>query len=247
MVNKQELIDAMETLRIAIQGDIQAENSKLKSEIQVHMKAESSKLKSEMVSAVKAAIETSESKMKQQIIESEAKVQVKIVGMENKLTELEGNMMSAVHEELHQMEIRKKSTAVFGMKEEEETGETDETVCRKLLEEIGATADFQSYRTGPKVPGRQQTIIMKFLTVAQKEKVLDKAKNLKGKEKYKRITLAQDQTKQQRELSKKKELILKAEAEKRNASLTEQQKKQLGTWVVWGRGEGRRLVRKKIN
>jgi hypothetical protein len=153
--------------------------------------------------------------------------------------------MLEVYEELHQMEVRRKNTSVFGMKDKKETGETDEAGCRKLLEEIGATADFQSYRTGPKIQGRQQTIIMKFTTVEQKDRVLDKAKNLKGKE-YKKITLAKDQTKQQRELSKKKEADLKAEVEKRNAEQTVQEKNEW-KWGMWGRGEGRHLVRKKIN
>jgi hypothetical protein len=64
MVNKQELIDAMDTLRLALQGDIQAGNSKLKSEMQAHKKTENSKLKTEIVSAFKDAIDASESKMR---------------------------------------------------------------------------------------------------------------------------------------------------------------------------------------
>jgi uroporphyrinogen-III synthase len=81
-------------------------------------------------------------------------------------------MLSAVHEELYQLEIRKKSIAVFGIQEREEM------VCRKLLEEMRATAVFQCYRTGPKVAGRQQTLIMKLQTAVQRDKVLENEKNL---------------------------------------------------------------------
>jgi hypothetical protein len=191
---------------------------------------------------LKKLIEAKLSSLEERVSE----VEKKVVGLETKGSgeETQGDMMEAVLEEFQQIEIRRKNIAVFGMEEEEESGVTDETKCKKLLEEIGETADFQSYRTGPRVPERKRTIIMKFRTEAQKEKVLEKAKNLKGKEQYKKITLARDQTKQQRQLNKKKEAALKTEAEKRNAVLTEEEKNE-GKWVVWGRGEGRHLVRKR--
>ena len=69
---------------------------------------------------------------------------------------------------------------------------------------------------------------------------------MKGKEYYKKVTLAQDQTKGQWELNKRKEMALKAEAEKRNATLPEEEKNEW-VWVLFGRAEGRRLIKKKRN
>ena len=91
-------------------------------------------------------------------------VESKLSDLETRVLALEGSdqrdMMSEVHEELRQLETRKKNIAVFGVEEGEEEDETDERVVGKLLEEIEASAAFQCYRTGPKVTGRQQTLII---------------------------------------------------------------------------------------
>jgi uncharacterized protein YajQ (UPF0234 family) len=65
------------------------ESATLRKALQCDMKAENKNLKAEMVLAVKAAIEASQSKMKELIKESEAKVQAKITSMENILTRRE--------------------------------------------------------------------------------------------------------------------------------------------------------------
>jgi hypothetical protein len=256
MVNRQDLEGLGKTIMENTNEGFGIMRKDLQKEMRVmgeQLKKEGEQLKKEVVDLRKMVeAKVSDLEARVEALEGGDRDTMTIVqgaAFETRLAELEGKedqgvMMEAVLEEFQQMESRKKSIAVFGMKEEEESGETDETACKKLLEEIGETADFQSYRTGPRVQERQRTVIMKFQTEAQKEKVLEKARNLKGKTQYKKITLAPDQTKQQRQLNKKKEAALKTEAEKRNAALTEEEKNE-GKWGVWGRGEGRHLVRKR--
>jgi hypothetical protein len=212
---------------------------------------------SKLISDVKTIFETKMIDLEKRVTDLEAApvesqaLEERIRGLEeakgNTMEEAKGSTMGAVYEELYQMEAREKNIAIFGLDEEGEPGETDEVRGGNLLKEIGIEAEFQCYRTGPKVPGKKRAVIMKFKTVEQKRKVLASAKNLKGKEKYRGITLSPDFTKQQRELSKKREAALKIEVEKRNETLTERQKNEEGMWMVWGRNEGRHLVKRKKN
>jgi hypothetical protein len=114
------------------------------------------------------------------------------------------------------------------------------------LEQVvaGGAPDFQVYRTGKSTPDRPRTTVVKFKSAELRDKYLYNAKNLKGKEEYKRVSLALDLTKKQREMGQSKEAALKAEAEKRNLAMTTDQKNE-GLWIVVGRGIDRHLVRKR--
>jgi hypothetical protein len=225
-----------------------ATNSKLISDVTQQLANELA-TNSKLISDVKTIFETKMIDLEKRVADLEAgpvesqALEERIKGLE----EAKGNTMGAVYEELYQMEAREKNIAIFGLEEEGEPGETDEVRGGNLLKEIGAEAEFQCYRTGPKVAGRKRAVIMKFKTVEQKRKVLASAKNLKGKEEYRGITLSPDFTKQQRELSKKREAALKIEVEKRNETLSERQKNEEGMWMIWGRNEGRHLVKRKKN
>jgi hypothetical protein len=253
-VTQQMLIDTIRTQLepvnqslLNLDGNIKQAVTQLKNEVQ--QLANELATNSKLISDVKTIFETKMIDLEKRVANLEAgpvegqALEERIKGLE----EAKGNTMGAVYEELYQMEAREKNIAIFGLEEEGETGETDEVRGGNLLKEIGAEAEFQCYRTGPKVSGKKRAVIMKFKTVEQKRKVLASTKNLKGKEEYKGITLSPDFTKQQRELSKKREAALKIEVEKRNETLTERQKNEEGMWIIWGRNEGRHLVKRKKN
>jgi hypothetical protein len=116
-------------------------------------------------------------------------------------------------------------------------------VITKLLDVVGVPVDFRCYRTGIASANAKRPIIVQFQSAAHQEKALSNVKNLKGNVNYKTISLSPELTKKQRELTKEREISLKAEAVRRNASLSQDQNE--GVWVVWGRGEARRLVKKQ--
>jgi hypothetical protein len=151
--------------------------------------------------------------------------------------------VALMHQELHQLSIRKNNVVIHGLEE----GELDHEQANKFMmaTEPGEALDFQVlYRAGIRGP-RPRTLIVKFKDEKQKKKVLDGAKNLKNKVEFKGIALAPDLTMKQREMDKQKGTELGEEALRLNSHMTEDQKKE-GSWVVVGRHEKRRLIKKPM-
>ena len=176
----------------------------------------------------------------------------RIKGLENKVVRLEKGSeetqgkdlesTASIYEELQLREAKKRNIIVFGLEETE--GVPDRLAVTQLLNEIDASADFHLYRAGKSSPtDNKRPIVVKFLSIAQQEKVLHNASKLKGKENYKTVSLSPDFTKRQRELNKQHENTLKDEAAKRNADLSQEQKND-GVWVPGGRRGARRLVKR---
>ena len=152
--------------------------------------------------------------------------------------------VSLMHQELQQLNIRKNNVVIHGLKE----GEHDHEQANEFMmaTEPGESLDFQVlYRAG-KRGLRPRTLVVKFKEEKQKKKVLDNAKNLKNKAEFKGIALAPDLTKKQREMDKQRGTEMGEEADRLNSHMTEDQKKE-GSWVVVGRHEKRRLIKKPMS
>jgi hypothetical protein len=172
-----------------------------------------------------------------------SELEKKCVGLEEKNGPVE-DPVTLMHEEMQQVERRRANLVIHGLKEGQ--GEEDGNQIADLLEKVveGGAPDFQAYRTGKSTQDRPRTTVVKFKSAELRDKYLYNAKNLKGKEEYKRVSLALDLTKKQREMGQSKEAALKAEAEKRNLAMTTDEKNE-GLWIVVGRGIDRYLVRKR--
>jgi hypothetical protein len=70
------------------------------------------------------------------------------------------------------------------------------------------------------------------MAFTQRDKVLENTNNLKGKKEYKKVTLAPDQTKKQKDPSKEKESSLKAEGEIINAALGKYHGQEVAKCIV---------------
>ena len=118
---------------------------------------------------------------------------------------------------------RKQSNIIiFGLPELND-GDTD------LLDQLGSlwndigvsdldNGSWSGFRVGKYEDGRKRPVIVKFLDIAKKFEILLNAKNLKGKAKWAGVAIAHDLTKLQCLQEKERELHLRLEAEKRNAS-----------------------------
>ena len=77
---------------------------------------------------------------------------------------------------------------------------------------------WSGFRVGKCEDGKKRPVIVKFLDIAKKFEILLNAKNLKGNTKWAGLAIAHDLTKLQCLQEKEKELHLRLEAEKRNAT-----------------------------
>jgi hypothetical protein len=255
MVNRNDLDALAET--------ITTRNSQAMAELREHltratnanttqMNAELSKCKETLtliqkeITEVKLMVETRMTALEVRVSE----VEKKVVGLETKGSgeETQGKGLestASIYEELQLRDAKKRNIIVFGLEETE--GVPDRSAVTQLLNEIDASADFHLYRAGKSSPtDNKRPIVVKFLSIAQQEKVLHNASKLKGKENYKTVSLSPDFTKRQRELNKQHENTLKDEASKRNADLSQEQKND-GVWVPGGRRGARRLVKRTLN
>ena len=186
--------------------------------------------------------------IQKEITEVKLMVETRMTALEKRVSEVEKkgpveDPLTLMHQELQQLNIRKNNVVIHGLKE----GEHDHEQANEFMmaTEPGESLDFQVlYRAGKRGP-RPRTLIVKFKDEKQKNKVLDNAKNLKNKEEFKGIALAPDLTKKQREMDKQRGTELGEEADRLNSQMTEDQKKE-GSWVVVGRYEKRRLIKKPM-
>jgi hypothetical protein len=242
MVNQKDLnelhasiIDQMSAL---IDKGFANQARKIQQERQADLKKLGDKLEKDGAD-LKKLIEDKISSLEERVSE----VEKKYGGLEEKNGPVE-DPVTLMHQELHQLSIRKNNVVIHGLEE----GELDHEQANKFMmaTEPGESLDFQVlYRAGKRGP-RPRTLIVKFKDEKQKKKVLDGAKNLKNKVEFKGIALAPDLTMKQREMDKQKGTELGEEALRLNSHMTEDQKKE-GSWVVVGRHEKRRLIKKPMS
>jgi hypothetical protein len=144
-----------------------------------------------------------------------------------------GDSLASMHEELDQIEVRQNNVVIHGLKETLEDERDHKQVKEFLMAtESGEELNFQvlywAGQRGPKPP----TLVVRFNDAEQKEKILNKVKNLRGKVEFKGVNLAPDLTKKQREINKQKEAELKEEANKCNQQMSEEQKNEGSSAVV---------------
>ena len=192
--------------------------------------------------------------MKEQIQDTETRmndmIESKISALEKRLEMVEKqekqDPLNLLHDEMEQMERRRNNIVIHGLEEA-----TEGTDGEKVKEVFGITnpeeeLNFQVlYRTGQRDPRRPRAMVIRFKEVGQKDRVLTNAAKLRGKEEFKKVYLAADFMKKQRERNKQKEEDLKEEASGRNQGMSGVEKNEW-KWVVIGRDERWHLVKKKI-
>ena len=151
---------------------------------------------------------------------------------------------SSVHAEVEEIEKKKCNMIIFGLGEcsfeDKNARKKDEKEkVDQLLQEIDFSdrADIQTtFRVGSKSTGKTRPLVVRFDCPEIRNAILKKAWNLKGKDKYHNVFLAEDLTRAQYASDKEKERQLKEEANKRNAELPEGSKKDIGWRVIGGHG-----------
>jgi hypothetical protein len=90
-----------------------------------------------------------------------------------------------MHEEMQQVERRRGNLVIHGLQEAAE-GQDDGDLVGDLLEQVvpGGTPDFQVYRTGKGAQDRPRTTVVKLKSAELRDKYLNSAKNIKGKDEY---------------------------------------------------------------
>jgi uncharacterized coiled-coil protein SlyX len=161
---------------------------------------------------------------------------------------------AAVRAELSQLEDRKSNIVVYGLTESSsEDAEVRKTEDNNLVKELfdvieAVNTKFNvKHRAGKRVADKIRPVIIicfviSFETPEVKETVLAKAKNLAGKEKFKKVFLAPDMTKRQREDEWDKEVQMREEVKQKNLEMTEEEKKE-SEWRLVGMRGKRRLVK----
>jgi hypothetical protein len=150
--------------------------------------------------------------------------------------------MSELHRELDMIEKKKRNIIIFGLKESEngntnEQGKFDRDNVTKLLDDINVRARITStYRVGN---SSRRPLIVRFQSADERNIVLSQAKGLKHLTQWKNVFLAEDLTKNQYQMEKHRETMLKDEAVKRNSDIGHNQY----FWKVIGGRSDRRIIK----
>ena len=137
--------------------------------------------------------------------------------------------------ELQQREMKQQNLVVFGLPE----ANTDAEDIQQLTSDIGALSSVNSFfRIGKGTEGRPRPLIIRFLSKHERNEVYSKLKNLKGQEKWNKISVSPDLTKMQCMEDKQLFIILSDKAKERNEAGDARD----GVWKVIGRRGNKRLV-----
>ncbi|KAK3909177.1 Protein unc-13-like protein C [Frankliniella fusca] len=126
--------------------------------------------------------------LKAQLFQREEEVDKRLTGLDTKTDELEQ------HNRLENLRI-------FGVKEEsgEDTDKIVINVALKAKIKLNAAAISRSHRVGPRAPGKTRAIIVKFVSYADRKRLFEAKKNLKGTG----ITIREDLTMIRQQILKK--------------------------------------------
>ena len=137
--------------------------------------------------------------------------------------------------ELQQRENKQQNLVVFGLPES--NGDAEE--IQQLISDIGALSTVNSsFRVGKGTEGRARPLIIRFLSKHERNEVYSKLKNLKGQEKWNKISVSPDLTKMQCMEEKQLFDILSKQAKEKNETSDARD----GLWKVIGRRGNKRLV-----
>ena len=147
---------------------------------------------------------------------------------------------------LHQR--KQNNIIIFGLPEMEEDNCLQEQL-KSLWQDIGipdlAEGEWSRFRVGKFEDGRKRPVIIKFAHIGRKFEILIKAKNLKGKPEWSGVAITHDLTKFQCLQEKKHELHLRIQADKRNATRSDN---DAHSWrVVGARGAQRLMLLPLVN
>ena len=153
---------------------------------------------------------------------------------------------AAVRAEISELDERKSNLVVYGLPESaaadaEAKMAEDNVKVTEIVEAVEA-ADCKfavKHRAGKPMPDKVRPLIISFDTPQMRDKVILNAKKLSGKDKFKKVYLAPDLTKRQREDDAAKEAELKAEANAKNEDLSDEEKNSFEYRVVGPRGKRR--------
>ena len=150
-----------------------------------------------------------------------------------------------IYEEIHEQDIKKKNVIIFKLQEVDENDKKkkfveERNVVQGLLNDMTdfellseGDLNFRFFRIGKDNASKPRPMIVSFESNIIRDKVLESCKNLKGKEKWKGISIVPDLTKIQQNLSKQSRKKLSDEANKKNAARTDAEKKTI-EWKVIG-------------
>ena len=138
-------------------------------------------------------------------------------------------------EEMGQRERKRTNITIYGLDESgtsfEAQKRNDSEKVKKLFLAMELDINFQIlYRAGKKEASKTRPLIVKLENPQMRMGCLDNAKNLKGKDEWKKTTLESDSTKKQREEVKEHEERLRKDADDRNEKRSEQQKTRSCGW-----------------
>ena len=137
--------------------------------------------------------------------------------------------------ELQQRENKQQNLVVFGLPES--NGDAEE--IQQLISDIGAFSTVNSsFRVGKGTEGRARPLVIRFLSKHERNEVYSKLKNLKGQEKWNKISVSPDLTKMQCMEEKQLFDILSKQAKEKNEASDARD----GLWKVIGRRGNKRLV-----
>ena len=149
--------------------------------------------------------------------------------------------------EIYEMDEKRSNLIVFGIPEPESTGtisprENDAKEIDGIFESIvGRKIAFEvRFRIGQKEQNKIRPIVVKLRDLSEKEAVLNSSAALKNHQKWGRVYIKPDLTKFQRDLFKKQENELRAEAAKRNSLLKNGEDWE---WGIRGKGMMRHLLK----
>ena len=142
--------------------------------------------------------------------------------------------LSSICNELQLRQQKQRNIVIFGLQE----NGTDQQEVEALVGDIGVVANISvAYRVGVEVANKPRTLVVRFETERNCEDVYNNLRNLKGKPRWNRISVAPDLTK------------IQCVEEKENYKKLLQEKKQKeeentgnGPWKIVGNRGRKRLV-----
>ena len=169
--------------------------------------------------------------------------------MDERLTAVERTKESytdAVYTEMHEQEKRKNSLVIFKLNEQNQQlakkqifkKERDEIIAlftdMKLVDTTGEIANMRISRVGVYGEGKTRPVRVMLRDPDVKNEILSHAKNLKGINKWKNVSISCDLTKTQQKLAKKKRNEFKSLVDTKNAARTTEEINQGVEYKVVG-------------
>ncbi len=179
------------------------------------------------------------------------KVREEVKKVEESVENLKEKVEATLYEEIREREAKKKSLIIHGLeepagriKENKERMEDDMKACMRVLRETcnNLAREDVKYcrRIGERNADNTKTrpLAVGLKREADKEYILERARRLKNT-KFEYISIVADLTKKQRQ----EEMGMEREAEKRNGTLSTEDKAKNLKWIVVGRKGEKRIIK----